>query len=296
VSRPRLHVLFLIDCPPREARVEPNGPKTWDDGARSIDAFATTLLSAGYAPSLFVAPDAAEQHAPLCEDLAARGADVGLLIQPQSLRGAGYKHYLGAYAETEQRDVVLEHVRRFEAALGRRPQSVRSAMYSASDATFGVLSHLGFRQTSISNPGRRVTKHQAVWTGAELGAHFAHATDRLRAGELPLLEIPVTTDTEQCRGGLVPDLAIENGTVDRWHAPLIAGQVARQEDERFRTLCFVTASKFAYHDRGSRFRQTLEGLIEHLLTLDERYEIVPATLAETYAHFRSEPALTKDRT
>ena len=77
-----------------------------------------------------------------------------------------------------------------------------------------------------------------------------------------------------------------------WHAPLIAGQVARQEHEPFRTLCFTTGSRYAYHDRASRFRQTLDGLLEHLLTLDERYEIVPATLAETYAHYRSEPALS----
>src|SRR5438094_6064701 len=212
MTRPRLHVLFTMDCPPQGARAEPPGPQNWDAGARAIDAFCTQLFDAGFAPTLFVTPEAADAHAPLCDDYAGRGADVGLLIQPPALRGAGYRHYLGAYVGEQQREIVIESVRRFEAALGRRPRSVRSAMYSASDETFAVLSEAGVRQTSLSSPGRRTPKFKAVWTGAETQPHFASRENRLVAGSLPLLEVPVTTDATQCRGGIAPDLAIENGT------------------------------------------------------------------------------------
>ena len=272
-----------------QARAEPKGPLTWDTSARTIDAFCTTLLSAGFATTLFLSPEAADAHAPLLEDFGSSGVEAGLFIQPPSLRGAGYKHYLGAYAPDQQQEVVAEVSRRFAAAASRRARSVRTAMFSASDATFSVLSAAGFRQASLSSPGRRTPKFHAVWDGAAREAHFASDANRLEPGALPILEVPVTTDSSQCRGGVAPDLAIENGTVDRWHAPLIAAQLARHDAEAlaFRALCFTTTSAVPYHDPSTRFRQTLDGLLDHLLALDERYELVPATLAEAYAHFRA---------
>ncbi len=271
-----------------QARVEPKGPQTWDASARSIDAFCTALLGSGFAATLFLSPEAADAHAPLLEDFGGSGVDAGLFIQPPSLRGADYKRYLGAYPPDQQQEVVVEASRRFEDAIGRRPRSVRAAMFSASDATFSVLSAAGFRQASLSSPGRRTPKFHAVWDGAAREAHFASAASRLEPGTLPILEVPVTTDAAQRRGGVAPDLAIENGTLDRWHTPLIAAQLARQDEEAvaFRALCFTTTSAVPYQDWSSRFRQTLDRLLDHLLTLDEQYELVPATLAEAYAHFR----------
>jgi hypothetical protein len=288
MARPRLHVLFTMDCPPMGIRTEPRGPTTWDASARAIDTFCTVLLRGGFAATLFLTPEAADQHAPLCEEYAGSGVDTGLLVYPSALRGAGYRRYLGAYSGDVQREIVLATQRRFEEALGRRPLSVRSAMFSASDETFSVLSAAGFRQASLSSPGRRTPRFHAVWSGAEVEVHFASSTDRLRAGSLPLLEVPATTDPDQVRGGLSPDLALENGTLSRWHQPLIEGRLAWQEQEgvAFRTLCFVTSSRFAYQDRSTRFRQTLDELLDYLRTLDDRCELVPATLSEAYAHFR----------
>ena len=279
-----------MDCPPQGPHAEPPGPASWEAGGRAIDAFCTRVLTAGFAPTLFVTPEAAAQHAPLCDDFAGRGADVGLLIQPPTLRGAGYHHYLGAYPPDQQREIVREAMRRLEAALGWRSRSARSAMYSASDETFAVLNEAGFRQTSLSSPGRQTPKFNAVWAGAATETHFASAANRLAAGSLSLLEVPVTTDATQRRGGIAPDLAIENGTVERWHAPLVEGQLARQEAEgaAFRTLCFVTTSRYGYHEPSTRFRQTLDGLLDYLRALDERYDVVPVTLAEAYAHYRQE--------
>jgi len=287
VTRPQLHVIFTLDCPPAGARVEPHGPVHWEASARAIDAFCTTLLNAGFAPTLFLTPEAVEEHTPLCDDLLAAGADLGLFIQPQTVRGAQLRHYLGAYPAAQQRMIVAEALQRFEQALERRPLSVRSAMYSASDETFGVLSQLGFRQCSLSSPGRRVKKHGALWQHAPADPHYTSATSRLEPGTLPLLEVPVTTDATQNHGGLAPDLAIENGTVERWHRPLIAAQLERHEREQitFRVLCFVTSTRFPYYDRSSRYHQTLDQLLDHLLALDERYEVMPATLGEVATRY-----------
>src|SRR5687768_5518026 len=109
-----LHVLFTLDCPAAGPRAAPYGPSGWEASARAIDAFCTTLLNAGFAPTVFVTPETAAQHAPMCEELVAGGADVALLVHPPTLRGAGLKHLLGAYGPETQTDIVGEARRRFE--------------------------------------------------------------------------------------------------------------------------------------------------------------------------------------
>jgi hypothetical protein len=283
-----LHVLFTLDCSAAGPRAGPYGPTGWEASARTIDAFCTTSLNAGFPPTVFVTPEAVAQHTPLCEELVAGGAEVGLLVHPPTLRGAGLKQLLGAHDRDAQLEIVGEARQRFEDALGRRPWSVRSAYFSASDETFGALSTLGFRQASISSPGRRVPKHHADWDGAATDPHFASGSSRLHPGDLPILEVPVTTDAAQRRDGIAPDLAIENGTLDRWHQPLIAGQLARQETSgvTFRALCFVTSSAYPYHDVSSRQRKTLDALLDHMDALEAHHTIVPATLAEASTRFR----------
>jgi hypothetical protein len=286
---PALHVLFTLDVPAAGPRAAPYGPAGWEVSARTIDAFCTTLLSAGFAPTLFVSPEAVEQHGPLCQDFASAGAEVALLVQPPTLRGASLKHLLGAYGREAQEAIIGESRQRFAEAFGRRPLSMRSAWYSANDHTYPAATAVGLRQASISSPGRRIAKHYASWDGAPTEAHFASASSRLEAGDLPLLEVPVTTDASQRRDGVAPDLAIENGTVERWHAPLIQAHLARLEAQGavFRTLCFVTTTRHAYHDPTTRQRQTLDALLDHLREVEAHYTLVPATLAEMPGHFRA---------
>jgi hypothetical protein len=290
VTRPPLLVIFTLDCPPYGARCLPAGPATWEASARSIDAFCTTLLRAGFPPTLFVTPETADAHGPLLDDLrdSGGGAEVGLLLQPPSLRQAGFRHYLGRYGLQEQQAIARLAVERFADALGRRPLSARSAMYSASDCTFGVLDAAGFRQTSTSSPGRKTPKYHAEWVGAPPDAHPASATNRLESGTLSLLEVPVTTDATQRQGGIAPELAVESGTLERWHAPLIAAQLARQAEEGAPlSLCFVAGAATAFYDPETRHRQTLDDLLAHLETLEESYQPMPATVAGAYAHLRS---------
>ena len=285
--KPVLRVLFTLDCPTAGPRAVPYGPPNWEQSARAIDAFCGQLLDAGFPPTVFVTPEAAAEHGPMLEDLAAGGVDVGLLVYPPLLRAAGHKHLLGAYKRETQEEIVAEAKRRLTETIGRRPLSVRSALFSANDDTFAALDAQGFRQASVSSPGRRVRKHHADWTGAAPDPHPASATDRRSAGDLALLEVPVTTDGSQTSDGVAPDLAIENGTVERWHAPLIEAQLQRQDDAAvsFRTLCFVTSTRFGYHDPTTRQRQTLDELVGYVDALSDRYELTPLTLAATAVEY-----------
>ncbi len=279
-----------MECQPAATRAAPEGPKNWEQSARSIDGFCTRLLRAGMVPTLFVTPRCAEEHAPSLEELASAGVELGLAIQPQSLDG-GFGRHLGQYNRGQQRVIVEASLRRFQDALGTRPQSLRPALYSASDATFGMAYELGFRQGSVSCPGRQVPKHAAVWTGAVPDPHYVDPDSRLRAGNLPFLEVPLTADAspEQNRGGLSPDVTIENGTLEKWHRPLIDGQLQRMErdDVAFRALCISTRNCFSYHDKTDRYRAILDDLIDFVDRLEDRYEVRLVSLASAHAWFRS---------
>jgi hypothetical protein len=161
-------------------------------------------------------------------------------------------------------------------------------MFSASDATFGILSELGFRQGLVSSPGRRVPKHGADWSGAERDAHYADRSSRLRRGDLPFLEIPATTDATRPRRGVPPELGIENGTLENWHRPLIEAQLERLERDRvcFKTLCFFTRNCFAYNQPGDSLSAALGAIIGFVDSLDERYDVRPVTPARAHVSFK----------
>lgn len=286
---PPLHVVFTMDCQPAATRAAPEGPRGWEQSAGAIDGFWTRLRRAGYPATLFLGPASADAHAPLLEEAADAGVELGLYVQPQSLDGGAYSRFLGHYSGDEQRTIVARALEGFQDALGRRPQSVRSAMFSANDDTFPSLFELGFRQGSLSSPGRKVGPHAADWGGAATDPHYVDPRDRLRPGELPFLEVPVTTDAGSRRGGLSPDLALENGTLADWHRPLLEGQLRRMEEGGvgFRALCFTTRNCFAYHASTDKLTLTLEAILDYLAGLSDRYQIVPVTLSEVHARYRT---------
>src|SRR5205814_9222375 len=133
---------------------------------------------------------------------------------------------------------------------GSRPHSFRSGGFSASDATFQVLYELGFRQGSLSIPGRDLPRDAVSWSGAETAPHYVDPANRLRAGALPFLELPVTSDPDRWyRQGFPYDLRIESSTVEDWHRPLIEAHLGRlaADNVAFRTLCFFTSNSVAYY-------------------------------------------------
>jgi hypothetical protein len=290
-----LHVIFTMDCHPAATRGAPEGPKSWEQSVRAIDGFCSVVRDAGYPVTLFFTPESAQMHAPFVDELISTNMEVGLYVQPPSLTGARYRRFLGQYSDTEQQEIVMLAMQRFRDAVGMRPQSVRSAMFSASDRTFGTLYSLGFRQGSVSNPGRRVTKHSAVWTGAARDAHYVRPDSRLEPGELPFFEVPITTDADQEHGGLAPALMLEHGSFEKWQRPLIDGQVQRMQagGVPFKTLCIGTRNCFAYHNRSDPARQTLDAVLAHLETLGESrdgrpaYDVYPTTVAGAHGLYRT---------
>lgn len=284
MMRRTAHVLFTIDCEPA-GRNSQFGPADWDVSVRNLDAFLTGVLDMGYLPTVFASPEAVDAHAVLFEELPASGAEVGLLLSPGSLRDARHRGYVGSLRAEHQAEVLRHAVGRFADAAGRRPVSARTTNFSASDETFSVLATAGFRQASVSSPGRVVPKHHARWEGAVTGPHRAHATDRLATGTLPILEIPVTTDPAQRRDGIAPELRLESGTVAEWQAPLARARLERQfaDRERWPTLVFVTTSRQPFHDRTNRVRQTLEAMASFLDALEAEVDLVPTTPARLHA-------------
>jgi hypothetical protein len=290
LAEPPIHVIFTMDCQPAGTRQAPEGPKGWGLSARSIEGFCTCLRNEGFTATLFLTPWCADTHGPLVDELSGRDVELGLLVHPQSLFENVHKDHVGRLSRERQRAVIALAMRRFQEARGARPRSCRTAMFSASDDTYAILHELGFLQGSVSSPGRRLPRFAAEWTGAVPDPHYTDPSNRLIAGDLRFLEIPVTTDTSQVRGGLAFELIIENGSFDNWHRPLIESQLQRMERERvpFRALCFATRNCFAYGAKGDLHSTTLAALLDYLEALRERYDVIPTTLSGAHAAFRDQ--------
>lgn len=284
---PLFHIVFTMDCLPAATSRAP-GPRSWELSARAISGFCTALLNVDLPATLFLTPECAEVHGPLLEELAAEHVELGLLIHPQSLLGIKVSKHFGVLPRDVQYRVGAHALSRFMDVVGRRPQSVRPALFSASDESFAVLSSLGFQQSSASNPGRRIAKEGAMWVGALPDAHYTSDHDRLNAGDLPLWELPVTSDALQEWRGRAPDLCIEANKVRDWHRPLIEAQLIRTalKEAPFRTLCFYTRNAFPYEYRQDPARQNLEELIAYLEELEERVRIRGVTLREAHGAYR----------
>ena len=196
-AKPLLYILFTMDCQPVAVKSAKQAPKTWSQSARAIEGFCNRLSGMGYPATLFVSAACAEEHGPLLEELAEHNIELGLYVHPPTLDGSRYPRHLGNYAEKEQRTIIESATERFYDAIGSRPRSFRSGAFSASDATFQVLYELGFRQGSLSIPGRDLPRYAVSWNGAETAPHYVNPADRLRAGALPFLELPVTSDPDR---------------------------------------------------------------------------------------------------
>ncbi len=285
-----LHVLFTMDCEPAGGKASGSSRATWELSARSIEGFCLRLLNAGYPATLFLSPACAEEHAPLLEELTGLGIELGLHLHPEHLGDKRYKDPLGKY-DLEHQQALIDHgLERFRDAIGVRPQSFRPGNFSANDATFDALFRLGFRQGSVSSPGRDVPRHAARWSHAPVEAHYVDPHDRLRPGGLPFLELPVTTDPDKIGfGGYAHDLCIESGYFDKWHRPIADRWIERlgTDPVPFPTLCIFTHNHFAYHRDDDPQSVTLEALLNYCTMLSTQYDIVPVTLAEAHEHFRA---------
>jgi hypothetical protein len=288
-TKPPLYILFTMDCQPVAVKSLKQAPTTWSQSARAIEGFCNRLSDMGYPATLFVSAACAEEHGPLLEELADHDIELGLYVHPPTLEGKRFSRHLGNYTQKEQRAIIESALDRFYEAIGSRPHSFRSGGFSASNATFQVLYELGFRQSSLSIPGRDLPRDAVSWNEAETAPHYVNPADRLRAGTLPFLELPVTSDPDRWyRRGFPYELCIENSSVEDWHRPLIESCLERMEAEQaaFRSLCLFTNNGIEYYRADGQHSITIEKLLAYFDTLAERYELVPTTLAGAHQHFR----------
>jgi peptidoglycan/xylan/chitin deacetylase (PgdA/CDA1 family) len=265
---------------------------------RAIRGYCEPLLEAGFPPTLFVVPETGQEHGGLLKDLSKRGVEMGMHLHPQCFRDHRYDKFLGQYDREAQKQILAEGAEMLTKAIGVRPRAFRPGNFSASDVTFQVAYELGFRQGSVSDPGRHVPEYHALWKDAVRDAHWASAHNRLAPGDLGFFEAPLTTDPDKRRpNGFPYELRIESGPFDAWHAPIIEQALERMERERtsFRVLSIFTHNYFDYSDPEGRQSKVVRDYIAYLRHLNRRYAVVGATLGRIRQDFVEHTGLHRDR-
>jgi len=284
-----LYVVFTMECRVPSLKAQFDAPQTWEQSARSIDGFCTLMLNNGFAVTLLASPECAEEQSPLLEEFWGKRVEVGLYVDPPSIRGSKYKRDLGTYGVDEQRDIIEESMHRFADALGRRPRSFRAAQFSASDATYQLLYNLGFTQGSLSSPGRNLPRRSAVWVDAPNFPHYVDPHNRLKVGSLEFLEIPLSTMREgrTLYAGMVPELVIESGDFELVHKPIIDALLASLESEgaEFKAICATTSNHVDYRS-DTKVVKSVETMINYLQNLEDRYRIIPTTMITLHERYR----------
>ncbi len=287
--RPPLYVVFTMDCHPIPRKAGAVGmPRTWEFSSRSIEQYVRQLRGAGFPATLFLDPSTAEEHGPLLEELRGAGAEYGCLVHPPNLLTARRSQPLGAYAANDQRALIEHATERIGAALGVRPRSFRSGLYSANEGTYRVLHELGYRQSSLSRPGFDIPLHQSRWRGGPAGAHLVDFSVLRRAGSDPLFELPLSCDPQRSADERRPiDLTIDNGSFAALLQPVIARRLtAMTVANEFPVLCLTTANDVPFGARDDRHTRELDLVLDYLMELASSHDVMPVTLAAAHEHYR----------
>jgi len=283
----RLHVMFTMDCEARDDIATEGGAKDWDLCLRAMEGYTELLLNNNYSPTLFIVPQTARQFPSELRALGKSGAELGLHLHPQD---SGYEDYLGAYDYNEQHVILEKATRQWTDAIGGAPSSFRGGNLSANDATAPALFALGYRQGSLSVPGRNFTRVKSNWAGAPMWPRHMHKANRLLEGALDFLEIPVTSDWDSVMWGGLTKLELRIEMVDaRAHGFTVRKSVERQLNEGIEEpyLCALTHNVFDYTDHSEYRRQVLKGLLEEISLCAQRNDLAinGCTLAEYHTMF-----------
>lgn len=290
MSNVRASVLWTMDCEAVVDQSSEGGPPDWDFARRSIAAFCEILDSRGFSPTLFVVPTVAVRLAGMLRDLATAGIEVGLHCHPQDL---GFGDYLGGLDRDDQRSVLVLSRDMWSDALGSSPASFRSGNFSGNDHTFPLLSEMGIRWTSTVCPGRTFTRLRANWAGAPETPYRPSAANRLVAGDLNLVEVPLSVDRESIMwGGLTPlELRVE--MVDaRAHGYTMRKLLdARLATDQPPVLVAMTHNIFDFSEPAEFRRSVLVEMIDELRRWSEsrRVPIEGPNLARYAADFADAP-------
>ncbi len=304
-----LRIVLTMDCEPVTTLTHGSatGPATWAFGERAVAGYAAIGREYGWPVSFFVHPETAEAQPGLFLGLERDGAHLGLHVHPWKYAmsrhaGGRYLEHWGGLSDDDQRSLLIETGDLWAGAFGRRADHFRPGTFSANDATFRILSELGFVGCSCSLPGRQMPEMRANWTGTEPDPHRAHPTFRQIAGPLDLAEMPLTVDFSRSLQGRIggrffPDLRPDIDWQDKFGLAYrdIATAIVDQIIERkpaVPVLNLITHNQFDFADADDpacrRLRDAIEAVVAAARARGVR--LVPATVGDVTAAVRALPA------
>ena len=274
------------------------GPDDIASSRQSIRSYCQRLLESGFTPTLFATPEAVAENRDLLLEFASRGVELGLHLHPQSWRDHYLQpdehDYLGGYTLAEQEQMLREARSQWSDALEKEPTSMRPGNVSANDNTFPALQAAGFRQGSVSQPGRTVPRYHATWAGACPAIHHTHHADRLVAGDMDFVEVPMTTDrdsTDHWTG--VGDIRLEDADED--YINRVCRKVLAQQLEQNSPMPHLCLFTHNMHDFASlepsadHLRPRLDAVISGFREMEKSMtiKIDGATISEAAERFRA---------
>ena len=280
----QLYFSIKIDCESTQSSVQDA-----DLGRRASLGFAEVMEGMGGRGSFYCIPSEVKANVNVYRDLAVRGHQVGLHVHPADL---GYEEFLGIYGPNEQRTILEESTDVIAQVMGERSTGICLGYGSCNDYTRPILVELGFDHGGTQIPGRILPECASIAAGAPTEPHYPHRWNRVLAGNLDFVELPVTTDPDsRMWGGKHPqDLRIE--LVDaKNHYYTIHKAVQRQRTaaEPIHAILGCTHNIFPYDDSHDFRRETLLGVIEHTKRIASEHglALVPATEQAIAAAYRA---------
>ena len=283
-----LHVVMSMDCVPPRAAPGIAGPQGWEAARRSMASFASVLKEEGLLGTFFVAPEALKRLRDTLTDLESEDMELGLLCHPQI---SNYKTYLGAYDYELHREIIHLGQEIWSDKMGEAARSFRAGFFSANDYTYQIICMEGFRQSSVSLPGRMDAEQYSMWNKTFPFPHHTDPLDRRNEGSMEVYEVPVTSDFEAEDTGsdetfTPPHLRLESPGISDYAEDLIKKHLDHMEAESrdVRTITFVTRNSVGWGRDDDPHVERLQTLMKRVRRLAESkgLEVVPQTLASLH--------------
>lgn len=286
-----MNVLVTMDCEPpaKPGAKNASGPRDWDESDRYIKGYDAIAAGHGFPVSYFLHPEVAETHAGLFHALEADGACIdGLHLHPWKFDEANFRAHFGGLDKEQQREILTNASAVYARHIGRQPRYFRPGTFSANDNTFPLLVEMGFEGGSVSAPERVFPDLNAVWTGAPKDPHKAHGIFRQNPGDLPFVNIPLTSDFSAA--GMLNgrayfrDLRPDYDDTEEGFARIV-GNIVDQVIERgpdVPVILIVTHNDNAYDDPENQIARNFDFILGEIRTACEARGIAAkgATVAD----------------
>lgn len=271
------------------------GPESWTFAEESVRGFVARMDALGVrdGASLFVYPDVAQHQKTLYREMAEAGVEVALHLNGlrySRLRG-DQARWLGEMTYAEQKEALRMGKADLEDAIGQSVTGYRACYGSANNDTQRICDELGF--TWASNASRRNRpEFFSVWKGNDPYPHFASTENNLDAGNLALLEIPITCGVETCYENNVNsplDLRVETppailGEERKLLRKVIEENLMDMASRSVPTRVIIGGSHntSAYGDSSTSQSQTLGWVVQYTRELATEYglEFTPASFSD----------------